>query len=75
MSVEQTGYPDLRWAHRIVRRVIEYRQGMTNEKPPGVYAQRCAYEVLGASSIDEAAVKLGLLSPQPHQADELEQVA
>lgn len=70
--------PDLRWAHRIVRRVIEYRQGLTDEKPPGVYAQRYAYEVLGASSIDEAAVKLGFLSPQPqHQAvnDELEQVA
>lgn len=68
--------PDLRWAHRIVRRVIDYRQGLTNEKPPGVYAQRCAYEVLGASSIDEAAMKLGFLSPQPqHQADEWEQVA
>lgn len=60
--------PDLSWTHRIVQRVIEYRQGLTNEKPPGFYAQRCAYEVLGASSIDEAASKLGLLSPQQQMA-------
>lgn len=77
MSGGKTGYPDLSWAHRIVQRVIDYNAGHTDRKPPGVYAQRCAYEVLGTSSIDEAAVKLGFLSPQPHQAmnDELEQVA
>lgn len=70
--------PDLSWAHRIVRRVIDYRVGHTDIEPPSPYAQRCAYQVLGASSIDDAAVKLGFLSPQPTtQAanDKWEQVA
>lgn len=66
MSVEQTGYPDLRWAHRIVQRVIDYNAGHTDRKPPGVYAQRCACEVLGAASIDEAAAKLGISATVEH---------